>query len=253
MYRIREIIIYCRCPKQRQFYNTDMIKNLSGIEVDVVKRKVKYVRIKISREGKVSLIIPKSIPEKVGEEFFAKKIDWVRGKLALKLTKTTFEYKSGQKFYLFGEPCVLRVEKSFKNGFCLLDGELLLRVKSDGEEAIKTYFYATLKRLLLEKSKPYFDKWERETGLKHSKITIRKTVSRWGSCNSESGSINLSLYLVNLPEFCLDYVVLHELCHLKYANHGEGFKNMLTRYFKGWEKVRKYMRENGNKLKINDF
>lgn len=230
-----------------------MIKNLNGIDVDVVKRKVKYVRIKISREGKVSLIIPKSLSEKVGEEFFAKKLDWVKGKLSLKPTKTAFEYKDGQKFYLFGKPCVLRVERSLKNGFSILDGEFLLRVTSVEEGAVKTYFYATLKNLLLEKCKPYFDKWERETGLKSSKITIRKTVSRWGSCNSKSGSINLSLYLVNLPEFCLDYVVLHELCHLKYANHGVGFKNMLTRYFNGWEKVRKYMRDNGNKLKINDF
>ncbi len=230
-----------------------MIKNLSGIEVDVVKRKVKYVRIKISREGKVSLIIPKSIPDKVGEEFFIKKLDWVRGKLALKPSKTTFEYKSGQKFYLFGEPCVLRVEKSLKNGFCILDGELVLNVKDTEEKFVKRYFYEVLKKLLLEKSKPYFDKWEKKIGLAHNKISIRKTVSRWGSCNFETANINLSLYLVNLPEICLDYVVLHELCHLKYVNHGTDFKNMLTRYFSGWEKVRKYMRDNGNKLKINDF
>lgn len=58
------------------------------------------------------------------------------------------------------------------------------------------------------------------------RVTIRNNVSNWGSCSSK-GNINLNLNLMRLPEELRDYVILHELCHLRYFNHGPEFHSLL--------------------------
>ena len=63
-------------------------------------------------------------------------------------------------------------------------------------------------------------------GFTYNRVTIKNNVSNWGSCSSK-GNINLNLRLVTLPDHLRDYVMLHELCHLKYLNHGPQFHALL--------------------------
>ncbi len=63
-------------------------------------------------------------------------------------------------------------------------------------------------------------------GFVYKKLRIKHNSSNWGSC-SELGNINLNLNLMRLPEHLRDYVMLHELCHLKYLNHGPEFHALL--------------------------
>lgn len=227
------------------------IKKISGIDVHICKRKVKNLRIKVDFNGRVFLIIPNIITIKTAIEFFNKNIDWVKGHVEKnKQNFNNFKFSDGEIFNLFGKPYVLKLELSNKKGYSVSSDTLVLKVKSFDEMVVKNYFYQVLKVLLFDRSKIYFAKWENATGLKSAKVNINKTVSRWGSCNCKTGVINLSVYLANLPEFCLNYVVLHELCHLRFANHGIGFKNMLSHYLSDWLLVKKYMKENGNKLRI---
>ena len=66
----------------------------------------------------------------------------------------------------------------------------------------------------------------RECGFTPSKITVKDNHSNWGSCSAK-GNINLNLRLAALPEQLRDYVILHELAHLKYLNHGKEFHSLL--------------------------
>lgn len=59
-------------------------------------------------------------------------------------------------------------------------------------------------------------------GFTYNQVRIKHNVSNWGSC-SELGNINLNLNIMRLPEHLQDYVMLHELCHLRYLNHGPEF------------------------------
>jgi predicted metal-dependent hydrolase len=59
-------------------------------------------------------------------------------------------------------------------------------------------------------------------GFKYNKVAIKKSTSRWGSCSSRN-NINLSIYLMKLPDVLIDYIVLHELCHITHKNHGPKF------------------------------
>ena len=63
-------------------------------------------------------------------------------------------------------------------------------------------------------------------GFTYNKVRIKHNSSNWGSC-SELGNINLNLNLIRLPEHLRDFVMLHELCHLRYLNHGPEFHALL--------------------------
>ncbi len=65
-----------------------------------------------------------------------------------------------------------------------------------------------------------------EHGFTYNRVTIKNNISNWGSC-SVRGNINLNLRLVTLPQPLQDYVMLHELCHLKEMNHGPKFHALL--------------------------
>ena len=63
--------------------------------------------------------------------------------------------------------------------------------------------------------------------------------TRWGTCNTATRKIWLNLQLVKQPPDCLDYVIAHELTHLRYPGHGQDFKAFLTRAMPNWPEVRK--------------
>ena len=78
-------------------------------------------------------------------------------------------------------------------------------------------------------------------GFTYNKVFIKNNVSNWGSC-SVKGNINLNLRLVNLPEELRDYVMLHELCHLKEMNHGPRFHALLESVCPGHRVLEKELR-----------
>ena len=83
----------------------------------------------------------------------------------------------------------------------------------------------------LDKVLPLFDSYTIETPY----LEIRQMEKRWGSC-SKSGKITLNTALIKAPKGCIDYVVIHELCHLVYYNHTKDFYNLLYKLCPDWEK-----------------
>ena len=82
-------------------------------------------------------------------------------------------------------------------------------------------------------------KWEEITGLHSSGHDIRDMKSRWGSCNVKTKHLRFSLQLARHESALVEYVVLHELCHIAVPNHGERFKALLDRYMPDWKERRK--------------
>ena len=76
-----------------------------------------------------------------------------------------------------------------------------------------------------------------------SGLTIRKMKTRWGVCNVKSHKITLNLELIKRPIECLDYVIVHELSHLLYANHSKEFWDCVGNNFKDYKKIRKELKE----------
>lgn len=80
---------------------------------------------------------------------------------------------------------------------------------------------------------------EEATGLYCNGWTVRDMHTRWGSCNTQTHHINLSLMLATRSDAELDYVILHELVHTAVPNHGPEFYALMDRFMPGWKKIRK--------------
>ena len=81
-----------------------------------------------------------------------------------------------------------------------------------------------------------------EHGFTYNRVTIKNNISNWGSC-SVRGNINLNLRLVTLPQVLQDYVMLHELCHLKEMNHGPKFHALLESLCPNHRSLEKELRQ----------
>lgn len=77
-----------------------------------------------------------------------------------------------------------------------------------------------------------------------AKLQVRKMKMRWGSC-TKRGNILLNVNLVKAPVYCIDYVIMHEICHLKYHNHSPRFWAMLQKYYPDWWKAKQRLEQGG--------
>lgn len=83
-----------------------------------------------------------------------------------------------------------------------------------------------------------FCKWEKIIGVKKNKITIRDTRSQWGSCNTRTHNISMSVWLGAYPKECVEYVVVHELVHLLEKGHNAKFYGYLDKYYPNWKECK---------------
>ena len=90
---------------------------------------------------------------------------------------------------------------------------------------------------------PLVEKHATIMGVKPSVIRYKPMISRWGVCNVKNKSICFSAYLLLLPEWCVEHVVVHELCHLLEPNHSVRFYELMDKFFPRWKEARKEIRE----------
>lgn len=84
--------------------------------------------------------------------------------------------------------------------------------------------------------------WEPVMGVRAGAIAYRSMSSRWGSCNPKTGRICINVQLANYPPECLEYVVVHELCHLLERGHGPRFKALMDSFLPDWRTHRAKLR-----------
>lgn len=151
------------------------------------------------------------------------------------------EYVSGETHFYLGRRYVLKVsdDASGPPTVSLKGGQLRVSVRTSDP--------ATVRRLLnawyRERAEHYFAKRLAELSenirwLKtQPQIKLVRMRKQWGSC-SPSGSINLNPWLVRAPRDCIDYVIIHELCHLREHNHSKRYYTLLDRHLPRWRPVK---------------
>jgi len=87
------------------------------------------------------------------------------------------------------------------------------------------------------------------TGGNYTSITVRDQKSRWGSCSSR-GTLSFNYRLIFAPPKVLDYVVIHELCHLTHMNHSKDFWNMVAQIMPEYKTYKLWLREHGQELNL---
>ncbi len=86
---------------------------------------------------------------------------------------------------------------------------------------------------------PMVERHAKEMGVHPSVVFYKPTISRWGQCNLHDRSICISAYVLLLPEWCVEHVVVHELCHLLEPSHNARFHALMDKYFPRWREARK--------------
>jgi predicted metal-dependent hydrolase len=108
--------------------------------------------------------------------------------------------------------------------------KLPLTTRAQADEALKR-----LKALV----EPMVERHAKEMGVQPSRVYYKATISRWGQCNVRDRSIYISAYVLLLPEWCVEHVVVHELCHLLEPSHNARFHALMDKYFPRWREARK--------------
>lgn len=102
---------------------------------------------------------------------------------------------------------------------------------------------AEYRRIVQEKTPPLIKTWEAVLEVESQKLAFCNMKSRWGSCNPQTGRICVNVQLARYPDECLEYIVVHELCHLIEHGHGPRFKALMDQYLPDWKKRRELLRK----------
>lgn len=151
------------------------------------------------------------------------------------------EYVSGETFYYLGRRYRLRIIKGEPG--IKLSGKFFLISLEDKKDKLKAkklhedWYKSIAYKKLHERFERHQHILDREK-IKFNSIIVRRMEKRWGSC-TEKGNIILNPELVKVPVDCIDYVIIHEICHLKFLNHNRKFYQLLTKYAPDWEKKKR--------------
>ncbi len=226
---------------------SEKVLTVAGIEAILVRKKVKNVRVTIlPPDGSVRVTAPKLYPEALIRAFLTDKADWIRThseRIRQSHADEPKEYASGEPVRLFGRTLPLLVlENQKKNGVMLDADRIILSLRgTPTKEKREAVLNAWLKERLLAEIEYYLPLWSELTGLVPSEWTVRSMTSRWGSCNTRTKKITLNLQLVRYPAICLEYVILHELAHLRVCGHGPDFKAILDAFMPDWKARKKLL------------
>ena len=222
-----------------------MQRTIDGLSVTIVRKSIKNMHLRVlSPDGEIQITAPNRLPLSQIDRFVREKRGWIEARqqqLAERPAATNPAFADGQTVYLWGGSYTLRLEEASRGRSTLRRGqEIVLSVHPEDDtsqrESLLNDFY---REALSNQIAARLPLWEARTGLHPSAWQIKNMKTRWGTCNTATRKIWLNLQLVKQPPDCLDYVIAHELTHLRYPGHGQDFQAFLTRAMPNWPEVRK--------------
>lgn len=203
-------------------------------------RNAKRIALKVKQTGEVLVTMPLSVTYSEALDFAHQQKAWIQSvheKVKINQQQSVITSKQNNVFSFFNVHFKVWNEPRLKVQF--IPPALTLFCPSSIDEK-DTEVQNLLKdaignilRLEAKKRLPeMIERLAKENGFVYNKLSIRKSATRWGSCSTQK-NINLSVYLMLLPDELIEYVILHELCHTLEMNHGEGFYQHMDRVTHG--------------------
>ena len=210
----------------------------------LVSRNPRARRISISLDGSgaVRLVLPRRTPLRHGLEFAEGKASWILGHLDAMPARVPFE--NGAILPLLGKNHVIRHDPAARRGVWRANG--IIQVSGQPEHLprrVHDFLKIEARHEISERTRQKAE----IVGRPVRRLTLRDTTSRWGSCSVE-GNLSFTWRLILAPEAVLDYVVAHEVAHLKYMNHGPRFWALVGRLTDDCVPSRRWLRECGDHL-----
>ena len=216
---------------------------VEGIEIELIRKNIKNMHLYVLRpDGRIRLTAPMRLSEKRIIDFVLSRTDWIKDQQAKILSEphsAPITYSSGDTLIIFGKPYALNVIEGKRSSFTLLGDKAELHCKSDTTiEQRESIVERAMRELLYARLGPLFEKWERISDLKSSSYQIKKMKTRWGTCNTRTRKIWINLELYKKSDECIEYVIMHELAHLRVPNHGRDFIAIMDLYMPRWRELR---------------
>jgi predicted metal-dependent hydrolase len=221
---------------------------IDGVEIEVIKKSKKNLTLYVlPPDGKLRVTAPLRASQKAIREFVSKRRAWirkVRQKLQSRPPQPEFNYISGELHPLWGrEYRLAALPAGGKACVGVADNEILLFVSGNATVEKRADIMAEFYRAQVKvEAPPLLDTWQQRIGVEASGWQVKNLRSRWGSCAAVSKKINLSLRLAMKPLPCLEYVIAHELCHLRVPNHSPAFYELLGKVMPDWRERRNVLR-----------
>lgn len=210
--------------------------------------------IKLHPDKENLILANKSVSQKVIGEFLLSKKDWLEKNLQkIEEYRSSYnipEFKEGQLFPFFGEMKYFKVVKTHLKKISFVAEEGFLICYMPTEKEIMTGLTAKLQLELVRFYKKEASKYlierahflSRMSGLSPKQIKIQTARTRWGSCNSQK-VINLNWKLIVFPYTLIDYVIIHELCHLRHLDHSAAFWNLVSDHCPNYKEIQANLKE----------
>lgn len=222
-----------------------------------ISHRARNVRIVVRHDGDVWLVIPSGVSRAAAWAFFAQHEAWVQRKLAELRARPArapvkhLRWDGTDRIPLRGQARPLRVVAArlrhptvrVADDVTVLAPPRLLADHAALERALRE----ALKREARSDAARWVAEEAARLGLTPRRLTLRDPRSLWGSC-SANGDISLSFRLVMAPPDVFRYVVVHELCHLRWRGHGVRFWSLVARRMPDYESARKWLRRHGESL-----
>lgn len=209
---------------------------------EITRSDRKTLALTVDRMGNLIVRAPFNLPEYEIYKFIEEKDDWIKSRInKVKLKASTYpDLISYQKFLLFGtkyKTMKLMSGKSakFENGFCYVPN-------LDTQKELVHKVVLVYKRLANKWLKQRTDEISQAIGIKYNSFKVSDTKGRWGACTSKK-EINLNFRVVCLAPALIDYVIVHELAHIKEMNHSPKFWVIVQSILPDYKKRRKAIKE----------
>ncbi len=210
------------------------------IYYELIFQERKTLGIKVFPEGFIKVFAPLGTSLRKIEEKIKEKARWIlkhQGEfLSYQPLTPARKYINGETHLYLGRQYMLFAEVAKKNEVKVYRGKLLVSHKAN------TKVETVLKKWYKEKAKEYFSLVLKEKiflflkfAIAEPSLVIREMSKRWGSCTAK-GKIILNPELIKAPKGSIEYVIIHELCHLVYYNHTKDFYNLQQRIMPDWVK-----------------
>lgn len=212
----------------------DALLHCSGLVIELTWKPIKSFRLRVvPPDGAIKVSAPPYYGEEDVERIVEANLPRIlEARQQMRLRPGPEELRDGGRARLWGRWCEVRFVGGERAAARLVDG--VLEVAGGDEETRRRGLDALYKRELREALVELQPLWEAAAGRKAARIKLRRMKTRWGTCNTRSGDITLSVALAEHDPAALEYVLVHELTHLHERGHGPVFKAWMDRILPDW-------------------
>ncbi len=203
--------------------------------------RARRVRVNVHAHDGVEVVLPARAPEHAAAAAVRELGPWIERRLhEARVARARVAARAGTVPYL-GQP--LRLVAQPGRTRVHRDGERLLVPASDARPALERFY----RRAARKEIEPRLQRAVTAAGCSYSELAVRAQRTRWGSC-SAAGRISFNWRLLLAPESVLEYVIWHEVCHLRVLDHSPRFWTLLERHLPGYREPRSWLARNGATL-----